>query len=54
MESKLDMLLELYPDLDDLFDHLDITPFEVLKILISGGHVQLPPYLDYDDGSTEE
>ena len=55
MEQKIDMLIELYPELDDLFDELDITIEEVISILLKGGHVKLPDYLDYgDDGFRSE
>lgn len=44
MEEVVRDLLELF-ELDELFDHLDITPEEVLTILIEGGHVKVPEYL---------
>lgn len=28
---------------------MDITPEEVLEILFTGGHVELPPFLQDDD-----
>lgn len=49
MTREIDILIELYPDLDELFESLDITPFEVLRILLAGGHVSLPPFLEQDD-----
>lgn len=36
----------LYPDLDELFDVLDIDIEDVIEILLDGGHVQLPPFLE--------
>lgn len=49
-EEEIKELLDLY-ELDDLFDELDITKEEVLTILLEGGHVALPPYLEktYDE-----
>lgn len=43
------MLLELYP-LDDLFDILDIEVEEVISILVKGGHVKLPEFIETIDG----
>lgn len=45
MEDQIRELLETY-DLDDLFDVLDITPERVLEILVEGGHVVLPPWIE--------
>ncbi len=50
MEQKIDMLLELYPDLDELFDVLDIEISDVLAILVKGGHVKIPEYIETIDG----
>jgi len=52
MESKIREMLELY-SLDDLFEVLDITPERVLEILLEGGHVELPPFLEMNDGQEE-
>ena len=51
MHNNIDHLLEIYPDLDDLFDQLEITPYDVIKILLKGGHIVMPEYLieDRDD-----
>lgn len=49
MEQKIDMLLDLYPDLDELFEVLDITPYRVVEILLKGGHVDLPPYMEDEE-----
>lgn len=46
MESKLEALLDLFPDLEELLEQLDITPLEVLEILYLGGHIKLPEYLE--------
>ena len=53
MTRKIDILLELYPDLDELFESLDITPFEVLRILLIQGHVVLPPFLEDEDNAED-
>lgn len=44
--TPLEELLELYPDLEELFEVLDITPLEVLEILLEGGHIEVPDYLE--------
>lgn len=49
MEQRIKMLLELYP-LDDLFDILDIEVEEVISILVKGGHVKLPEFIETIDG----
>lgn len=43
------MLLELYP-LDELFDILDIEVADVIAILVKGGHVKIPEYVETVDG----
>jgi hypothetical protein len=43
--DKIDMLLEIYPDLSELFEVLDIEPWRVIEILLKGGHVSLPEFL---------
>lgn len=50
MEKRIRMLIDLYPDLDELFDVLDIEIEEVIEILIRGGHVKLPEYVETVDG----
>ena len=40
------MLIEMYPDTDELFDVLDIELVDVIEILIRGGHVRLPDYIE--------
>ena len=45
----MEELLDLYPDLDELFDVLDITPYNVVKALLKQGLVTLPPFLDSKD-----
>jgi hypothetical protein len=46
MSEKIDMLIKLYPDLDELFDILDIDLHDVIAILVRGGHVKLPDYVE--------
>ena len=53
MEQKIDMLLEVYPDLEELFEVLDITPQRVLEVLFKGGHVDLPPWLEDEEAPSE-
>lgn len=54
-EEEVKELLEVYPDLDELFDVLDITVQEVIEHLLEAGLVKLPPFLErYDDGTDEE
>lgn len=38
----------MYPDLEELFEVLDITPLEVLEVLLEGGHIELPEFLERD------
>ncbi len=45
MLDEIDELLELY-ELEEMFEVLDITPRRVLEILIAGGYVILPPFLE--------
>ena len=42
----MEELLELYPDLEELFEVLDITPYEVVAALVKRGLVTLPPFLE--------
>jgi riboflavin biosynthesis pyrimidine reductase len=44
-EEAISSLIDLYP-LEELFEVLDITPERVLEILLEGGHVVLPEFLD--------
>ncbi len=32
--------------LEELFEMMDIEPVEVLRILIEGGHVEPPPFME--------
>lgn len=45
--DKVEELLELH-DLEEVFEVLDITPYEVVKHLLRAGLVVLPPYLEDD------
>lgn len=40
------MLIEMYPDTDELFDVLDIELVNVIEILVRGGHVKIPEYIE--------
>lgn len=51
--DEIDELLELY-ELEEVFEVLDITPREVIEILLAGGHAILPPFLEREDGTREE
>ena len=53
MIDKVEILLEVL-DLDEVFEVLDITPYEVITILLSNGLVTLPPFLEDYDGPDEE
>jgi len=54
MIDKVELLLETL-DLDEIFEVLDITPYEVLTILLKEGLVTLPPFLEeFEDGTAEE
>lgn len=52
IEQQLLWLLDNF-ELEDLFEHLDIEPIQVLEILIYGGYVELPPYLENEDGQEQ-
>ena len=41
MDKEIENLVNDF-DIDVVFDMCDITPFEVLKILVEGGHIELP------------
>lgn len=43
MEKEIEALLKDF-DIDIIFDMCDITPLEVLKILVEGGHIELPDW----------
>lgn len=43
-ESQIKTLLDIY-SLPELFDILDITPEQVLTILLEEGHAEVPPFL---------
>lgn len=45
--EEVEELLELY-SVEDLFDVLDIDIRRVLEILVEGGHVVLPDFLERD------
>lgn len=39
-------LLDIYPDLEDLLEVLDLTPLEVVDILIKHGYAKVPEFLE--------
>lgn len=43
---ELEQLLELFPDLEELFENLDITPIQVLEALYAHGLIKIPEYLE--------
>jgi hypothetical protein len=49
LEDRIKMLLDIYP-LDELFDVLDIEIEAVIEILVKGGHVRLPEFIETIDG----
>ena len=59
MLDEIEELLLLHPDLEDLFDVLDVTVYEVIETLIKHGKVELPEYVrrnntDYETEESEE
>ena len=54
MIDKVAILLDAV-DVEEAFEMLDITPYEVITILLREGLVVLPPFLeDIEDGFREE
>lgn len=52
--DKVELLLETL-DLEEVFEILDISPYEVVQYLLDHGVVVLPPFLDeYEDGTSKE
>jgi len=51
--DRIEELLDLYP-LEELFEVLDITPYDVVRHLLDAGLVTLPPFLEDDYGTDEE
>lgn len=45
MEQEIDMLIDTYQDLDELFEVLDIELYRVIEILVKGGHVKIPDHI---------
>ncbi len=49
MIDKVEILLDTL-DLEEIFEVLEITPYEVLTHLLENGLVSLPPFLEeYED-----
>lgn len=46
MRNPVRELLETYESLEEVFEVLDIDPEEVIEILLKGGYVALPDWLD--------
>ena len=44
------MLIEIHTDTDELFDVLNIELVDVIEILVRGGHVRIPDYIETVDG----
>ncbi len=49
MHERIEWLLENY-DLEEAFEVMDISPYEVIAFLLSTGMAALPPFLEYEDG----
>lgn len=49
LEDRIKMLLDIYP-LDELFDVLDIEIETVIEILVKGGYVKLPEFIETING----
>ncbi len=53
--EEIEDLLRLHPDLEEVFEILDITPLEVIEILIRQGYVEIPDYVRrYETEESEE
>ena len=44
MDDEIEAILKDY-DIETILDMCDITSFEVLKILVDGGHIELPNWV---------
>ncbi len=51
MHDRVEWLVRNH-SLDEVFDILDITPYEAIGILLAQGMVTLPPFLELEDGRT--
>jgi hypothetical protein len=51
--DKVEELLDLY-ELEELFEVLDVTPYEVVTILLRHGYATLPPFLEDMEDAREE
>ena len=45
---KLEEEFMNYHDLQEIMDMNDLTDLDVLRILIEGGHVEIPKYVGYN------
>jgi hypothetical protein len=50
--DEIDILLELHT-LEEVFEVLDITPYDVVSILVKQGYVELPEYVRYTNEEQE-
>lgn len=53
IKSTIEFWLELYP-LEEILERADITPEEVLIILVTGGHIEIPDYVRTESGQAEQ
>ena len=48
IEERVREFLLLYPELEEAFEVLDITPEDAIVALVRAGLVVLPPFLQHD------
>lgn len=53
-EAAIREFLDLYPNLEEAFEVLDITPEDAIAALLSDGLVVLPPFLQRDEYDDEQ
>lgn len=46
-------LLEIFT-LEEIFEQCNVTPEEVLEFLVKESFIELPPYMENEDGTFEE
>ncbi len=47
-ELEIRAILDMY-SLEEALEEMDLSPEEVLSILLNGGHCLLPPYLEIEN-----
>lgn len=52
-EDEISQLLDLY-ELEDIFELLGLTPYEILDILLTNGHASLPEWTNSYIGDQED